>query len=168
MENNDDNISSDEIEEFLSNRKISRLPNKKIQGLKINVSHACNLRCSYCYAGNGDYGDKGKIMTLNTANKIAQFIEGVLKDVNTITFFGGEPTLNIEVIKFFCERYSNFNFLMQTNGVNLNNQELLNLIYKYNIKVTVSIDGNKAIHDRERKDYKGNPTYDVIRNNIAK
>lgn len=160
------------IEQFMSNRnRIKSSFNKlesNIENIKLNVSHGCNLRCSYCYAGKGDYGDNGVFMKISIAQRVSELIDNYAQNVKSITFFGGEPTLNPDVIEYFCEKYPHFTFMMQTNGTNLLNPRIVDLILKYNFKITVSIDGPKEIHDSNRQDVRGNPTYDLIKENVKR
>ncbi|MCM3478654.1 radical SAM/SPASM domain-containing protein [Caldibacillus thermoamylovorans] len=161
-----------EIEDFINSRSRTQSTYKKFESnlstLKLNVSHGCNLRCSYCYAGNGDYGDNGLYMKEDVAQQVSKLIDNYAHSVNSITFFGGEPTLNPKIIKYFCEKYPDFTFMMQTNGTQLLKPRIVELILKYNFKITLSIDGPREIHDINRRDAKRNPTYDLIRKNVEK
>lgn len=143
---------------------------EKLNSLKLNISHGCNLACTYCYTGQGIgkgiHGDFGVMMPLNMAKRISLLIDKYIPKIKRLTFFGGEPTLNIPVIRYFCEKYPNISFLMQTNGTTLRNPRLLELIKKYNFRITVSIDGPKEIHDKYRRTLKGKPSYDVVKQNV--
>ncbi len=75
-----------------------------LQYLNLNLTHQCNLKCSYCYAGYGEYLNKSgnKKMNLDVAIKAVDlFFNNVKKDKQKlfIDFFGGEPLLNIPVLK---------------------------------------------------------------------
>ncbi|WP_033827806.1 radical SAM/SPASM domain-containing protein [Bacillus andreraoultii] len=159
-----------EIEQFINDKIQIKSSfekyNENLNTIKINVSHGCNLRCSYCYAGNGDYGDKGLCMNRDIAQRISYLIDNYALNVNKLTFFGGEPTLNLKIIKYFCEKYPDFTFFIQTNGTTLMNPNFMDLVNNYNFKITLSIDGPQEVHDKQRIDAKGNPTYERIRHNV--
>lgn len=156
---------SSEAKEYLNSRK-KQIQNNKVTTIRLNVSHMCNFSCSYCYANNGTYGGS-QLMSKKIAEDICTLIDSSFPDVNTLIFFGGEPTLNIPVIELFCNRYPYMKFFMQTNGYRLDDEKLICLIKKYNINITLSADGNKELHDRFRKTALGEPTYDRIVKNVS-
>ncbi len=137
------------------------------------VTTACNLKCKYCYEGN----EKPKLyLNKVNANKCIKFI---LKTLNRqkvvkarIIFHGGEPSLNMEIIKYLIfelSKYENkyiFEYGITTNGYNLAKEDK-EYILNHIDDITVSIDGNKESHDVERLDYAGKGCFDkVIKNAI--
>ena len=69
--------------------------------LEVSVTEKCNLGCPYCYVANQD-----KFMTPEVFDKAwPEFIQLVDRSRSHsegkfhITFFGGEPLLNMELIK---------------------------------------------------------------------
>lgn len=141
-----------------------------IQGVKIHVSNTCNLRCKYCYAHGGNYGEKDSLMTVPIAQKVVEFIEksDQLNELKYITFFGGEPLMNPDVIEYICEKtyQKGMMYLLQTNGTLLDDS-ILQLLTKYKIDVTVSLDGPKEINDFNRVRQDGKGTYEEILKNIC-
>jgi uncharacterized protein len=96
----------------------------------------------------------------------AHILEFRLQDF-TCSFHGGEPTLygatRLEtLLRRFDEVGANtecdIRYAITTNGALLDN-EWVDLISRYEISVTVSIDGPPDIHDRRRVDVKGSPTW---------
>ena len=77
--------------------------NEEFNSLWLNISHICNLRCVYCYGVDGTYGTQKTLMKIEDAKNIIDFwykrLETRSKEVK-VTFFGGEPTINKEVIKY--------------------------------------------------------------------
>ena len=68
----------------------------------------CNFACDYCFQGDhGDYNKFADKMTLETAEKVADWIERELDRVHPetfqLTFFGGEPLLNLPVMYYLAE-----------------------------------------------------------------
>ena len=38
-----------------------------LQTLSLNVAQACNMSCGYCYAGEGSFGGRARLMSMETA-----------------------------------------------------------------------------------------------------
>lgn len=148
-----------------------KMPSDTLYRLVINISNNCNMGCKYCYANEGVYCSSQNLMDCQMAELILDKFYSVFDTIETIQLFGGEPCLNIPVIKLVCEyikrNVKNTAIGMVTNGTILTD-ELLELIKKYNILVTVSLD-HENIHDLLRP-YKNNltGTYEKIISNIKK
>jgi uncharacterized protein len=72
-----------------------------IKAVCLNIAHACNMKCKYCFASQGDFGLKPSLMTLETGKQSLDFViekSGGIKNIE-VDFFGGEPLLNIDVVK---------------------------------------------------------------------
>jgi len=132
--------------------------------LVLVITQTCNLACKYCYAEEGTYGQKGNnFMDFETAtNSLKFFIEVFPLGISSIQFFGGEPTLDLELIEKICvwckEYFPEKNlkvpiFTMSTNGT-LIDQKAIDIFNKYHIQITISIDGDKYLNDYHRM-YKG-------------
>lgn len=139
-----------------------------IECLKIHVSNTCNLKCRYCYAQFGNYGNVDMIMDSEMLKKLITYIKKFIKIYNLkyITFFGGEPFLAIDIIKKICEEFSgnDIRFLLQTNGT-IMNSEILDLVKKFKITITVSLDGPEYINDFNRIDHNNRGTfYEIVKN----
>jgi uncharacterized protein len=79
--------------------------------LKVTVltTLQCNFACDYSFQGDhGDYNKFAAKMSLETARKVASWIEHRLDEVRpekfTLTLFGGEPLLNLPVAYYLAER----------------------------------------------------------------
>lgn len=131
-------------------------------GLTFMSSRTCNLKCRYCFAGEGEYGcveTKPKYYTLEGYQKavktaMVMYPEGI----KSISFFGGEPLLNWNVIKEFVpwcvKTFEDRNqpapaMAISTNMV-LMNREIAEFMKKYDIKAVISLDGPKKINDYAR------------------
>src|SRR5262245_52393146 len=71
----------------------------------------CNFACDYCFQGDhGDYNKFAEKMSPETADRIGDWIEREMDRVHpetlAITFFGGEPLLNLPVMYSLSERLS--------------------------------------------------------------
>ena len=144
---------------------------RDIKALCLHVAHTCNLNCSYCFASQGKYHGERALMSFEVGKRALDFlIENSGNHVNLeVDFFGGEPLMNFDVVKELVayarsiekEKGKNFRFTLTTNGVGVND-EVIAFANKECHNVVMSIDGRKEVHDRLRKDYQGNGSYDVI------
>lgn len=143
------------------------------------LTEDCNLRCKYCY----EQANRGtSYMSFQTAKQSADFLinNAVKYDAKTLSWklFGGEPLLNLDVmIKFYryaIEKGNEHNirmfFAIITNGT-IYNKQFEEYILEYckagNI-INFSIDGIPEIQDRNRITANGNPTSEIVMENILK
>ncbi len=128
----------------------------KIRGITININQICNLKCTYCYADGGTFGDPVKSISLEkTIPQLKYFLEKLPNGSSFgIKFIGGEPLLNIDGIMAVAEYVAAFkkekdihcNFSLVTNGTQINEKTLKALIL-LKATITVSCDGPPHIHD---------------------
>lgn len=76
-----------------------------VKSMCLNIAHDCNLRCSYCFAAQGDFGHGRKLMPFEVGKAAIDFlIEHSANRHNLeLDFFGGEPLMNFEVVKQVVE-----------------------------------------------------------------
>ena len=142
-----------------------------VKSMCLNIAHDCNLRCEYCFAAKGDFGQGRKLMSLETAKKAIDFLleKSVGRRNLELDFFGGEPLMNFDVVKATVEyararekEYGkNFRFTITTNGLLLND-ESIEFINREMSNVVLSIDGRKEINDKLRVTPNGKGCYDTI------
>lgn len=157
---------------------IDDLLERKASMLTLQVTQACNLRCSYCVYSdiNNDLQrtHSSKHMTLETAKKAVDFLWKHSLDSQSVNigFYGGEPLLEINLIKNVIEYAEELfmgkqlSFSMTTNATLLN-EEIVKYFYKKNVILTISLDGPEEIHDKYRRfaaDGKG--SFKVVFDNI--
>jgi len=165
-----------------------------LKALCMNVSHACNMSCTYCFAGHGSLGiiepdtslarqngivvdNKSKLMSLETGKKAVDFLvrnSGERRNLD-IDFFGGEPLLNWEVVKDIV-RYAreiergcgkNFRFTLTTNGL-LIDDDVIDFTNNQMHNVVLSLDGRPEIHNAMRKLPNGDGSYENVVDKIKK
>ena len=135
----------------------------------------CNLKCKYCYAGDGRYGENHNNRNFDFDRYKTTFIKLTNKygKIGSINFFGGEPLLNFtEIKKFVSYLFDNYGYedipklSIGSNGTILND-EIKEFINKYNIAFGTSIDGTKDLNDKNRI---GNydSVYDTVVDNLHK
>ena len=130
-----------------------------VKALCLHMAHECNLACRYCFAGEGEYHGERGLMSLDVGKQALDFLIGASghrKNLE-VDFFGGEPTLNWEVVKELvaygrkreAESGKHFRFTLTTNGVLLND-EIMEFCNREMDNVVLSIDGRKEVNDRMR------------------
>ncbi len=139
----------------------------------------CNFACGYCIQGDhDDYNKHATKMSLDTAARVAAWVESRLDEVRpescTLTFFGGEPLLNLPVIDYLAERLwraatargIELFIAIITNGLLLT-PEVVDRLTPFGLKgVKITLDGDRDTHDRMRPLRGGQGTFDRIINNI--
>lgn len=166
------------IKALLNTKEVPLVTAERPDGLYklvLNVTNICNLNCRYCYASGGNYNSFEGLMSINVAKKIIDVFYQKYRMIKQIQFFGGEPLLNVPIIKFVCEyieeKFKNHEidlmpqFTTVTNGT-IYNENFIELLNRYHIAVTVSIDGPQVVHDKMRVYNDGNGTFDKILENI--
>lgn len=146
----------------------------------IEVTQACNLRCKYCcYSGIYDRRRTHQDVELSDDNlyKCVEFI-GQTMDVSspyiTICFYGGEALLSKQkierIISILRQNYSNTNFVfsISSNGLLLTESNIKWICETPNLKVVITIDGDKAMHDKNRVTASNRGSFDIIIRNLTK
>jgi uncharacterized protein len=139
----------------------------------------CNFACDYCIQGDhGDYNKHAAKMSMETAERVAEWAESRLDAIApktfALTFFGGEPLLNLPVLYYLAERLSNacqergvrsiINII--TNGLLLT-PEVVDRLRPFGLNgVKITLDGDRDTHNRMRPLRGGQGTFDKILNNI--
>ncbi len=164
-------ISTDNIEYNLAN-----LPQ-----LVFEVTDACNLRCKYCgYADFYEGYDKRENLKFpfKRAKKLIDYlytlwekyyIPGCIRPI-TISFYGGEPLLNVPFIKEVIEYLESlppvgkkYHYSMTTNGMLLD--EYMDLLVEKQFHVLISLDGDEEGHGY-RVDFAGKNSFQRVYKNI--
>ncbi|MBR2349329.1 MAG: thioether cross-link-forming SCIFF peptide maturase [Clostridia bacterium] len=147
---------------------------KYLKAMCLHICHDCNMRCEYCFAHDGTYDTARDYMSLEVGKKAIDLLLkecGIKKNLE-VDFFGGEPLLNLDVVKGIVEYAKaeaekvgkRFSFTMTTNCLLLNDDNIAWLNEEMD-NVVLSIDGRKCVHDAVRKSPTGNPNYDVVLKN---
>ena len=142
-----------------------------IKALCLHVAHTCNLNCEYCFASQGKYHGDRALMSFEVGKQALDFLvahSGTRRNLE-VDFFSGEPLMNWQVVKDLVayarsiekEKNKNFRFTLTTNGV-LVDDEVIEFANKEMHNVVMSLDGRKEVHDRLRRNYAGEGSYDKI------
>lgn len=181
---------NEHINRLFRDRNISLKPGESVyskvngaftRNITFQVSEDCNMNCSYCYQNHKTHNK----MSFDTAK---QLIDQVLTDDERtkdyyssknspgvcLEFIGGEPLLEIKLIDQIVDYFINkcielrhhwatrYMISFATNGLLYFNEDVQRFIQKNrrHLSLSVSIDGNKVLHDACRVDLHGNGTYD--------
>ena len=146
-----------------------------VKSMCLMVAHDCNLRCGYCFAGTGEYGGKRELMSREVGEAAVEYIVAHSKNrVHCeIDFFGGEPLVNLPVVKYVTEYVRRreketgkiFKLTLTTNGLLLD-EEVRNWLNENRVSLVLSLDGRREVHDRMRPDAGGKGTYDRVLKNF--
>jgi uncharacterized protein len=139
----------------------------------------CNFACSYCYQGDhGDYNERAERMSMETARQTVSWMTRQLDRVRPekfiLTFFGGEPLLNMPVMYELAERMWDataersvpmfVNII--TNGLLLT-PAVVDRMLPYGLNgIKITLDGDRDAHNRMRPLRGGQGTFDRIIENI--
>jgi len=182
---------------LFSENDFTEATNKKhgnilVTALCLNVSHACNMACAYCFAGCGDTGEESDnnksdnnkpdtgndiLMSFETGKRAIDFLfenSGDKKNLD-VDFFGGEPLLNWDVVKKIvlyareleCGTDKRFRFTLTTNGL-LIDDDVINFTGNHMHNVVLSLDGRPEVHDAMRKLPSGSGSYSKVVDKIKK
>lgn len=145
--------------------------NAPVKALCLHVAHDCNVRCKYCFASTGDFGQGRKIMPPEIAKKAIDFViarSGVRHNIE-VDFFGGEPlmawdtvTQTVDYARSLEEKYNKkFRFTITTNGLLLD-EDKRKYINENMDNCVLSLDGRREVNDEFRKTVAGTGSYDTI------
>jgi len=116
--------------------------------LQLLTTLRCNLKCSYCSLGVGDVLGSQRNVTYSL-DALDAFIATHLNGHEIyVTFYGGEPTLNPDLMIEVMQRHPGFRFQLQTNGTLLDG--LPDRVLARLSNVLVSIDGGEQVTDGHR------------------
>jgi uncharacterized protein len=139
----------------------------------------CNFACDYCVQGDhGDYNKYAHKMSMDDAARLVVWVEERLDTLKpkrfALTFFGGEPLLNLPVLYYLAEqlfaatqaRGVSQDISIITNGLLLTREivDRLNPLGLHGVKIT--LDGDRDTHNRMRPLRGGQGTFDRIIRNI--
>ena len=151
---------------------VKRVEQFPLSTVVLNVNTGCNLSCTYCYKEDLAKPSAGRKMAFDTARDSIEMLlrESPDEPRYNIVFFGGEPLSNLPLIKevvAYCEeRFAalgkHVDFVMTTNATLLSN-DTIDWLNAHRFGLSISIDGPKAIHDRNRLTVGGQGTYETVR-----
>lgn len=148
--------------------------------LLVKLASRCNINCTYCYwFRDADVYKKPAVLTADAEDgfcaKLQEHIEAFELEQFMIVFHGGEPLLFpkhrfIALQEKLLDIEEKTGCVIErgvcTNGI-LIDQEWTDIFKKYDVGVSVSVDGPADIHDANRVDFKGRGTHADVLTGIA-
>lgn len=146
-----------------------------LHSIELHIAHGCNLGCKYCFASKGDYGTSWRLMDSDTASRAIDMLVAQAPQEKTlgIVFFGGEPLLNVPIIKhvmqYVRDIYPNrkFTYSVTTNGTLLDDA-FIELAARDGFHTLISMDDGQAMQDTLRPFKNGKGSSFIIKQNISK
>lgn len=153
--------------------RIERLqPYVYIRLLELMVAQSCNMRCEYCYGSEGQYGEPG-MMSRETAFRAIDWYraereahtDDPLLEKPSVVFFGGEPLLNLPLIRACIEKCEEIwgkhqvSFAITTN-LTIMTEDVLDFFIEHDVQLIISFDGTRE-YQRRRAMQDGSDSYDL-------
>ncbi|HID94888.1 MAG TPA: radical SAM protein [Candidatus Latescibacteria bacterium] len=139
-------------------------------------TYACNFRCVYCVEKAVEATvSMNETMSRTVVNWLMRRVEKLHPHDLFISYYGGEPLLNVPAIELISETLFDFaqkggieyEFQIETNG-SLLTRNVVGRLLKYGLKrAIVTIDGERTAHDMRRPFKSGAGSFDVIMDNIS-
>lgn len=142
----------------------------------VKVASRCNLNCSYCYMYNltdstwrGQPGVMRPEVTEAFARQMAAHAISHNAPIVHVILHGGEPLLMgkarladwVATVRRLTAGKVHVVFSVQSNGV-LVDRGWITLLSDLNIRIGISVDGPKDLHDAHRRDHKNRGSYDRV------
>lgn len=152
-------------------RPIAKVEEIPLSTIVLNVNTGCNLSCTYCYKEDLTIPSKGEKMQFETAKASFEMLlkQAKGRDRVNVVFFGGEPLSNYPLIRELvayaepraAEEGKAVDFSLTTNATLLT-EPMIDWFNEHRFALTVSMDGPKALHDKNRITVGGQGTYEVV------
>jgi len=152
---------------------MNRFKNNTSLRLMIYVTDDCNFNCVYCPQVHQPI-----YMTMSTMKSLINAVDNLLStkpyDSLVISWFGGEPLLNLPIIRMgmdgfisLANKYNiNIHGGMTTNGYLLTKEIFLELLSLEISEFQITLDGNEDTHNKNRLLKGGLPSWTKIWNNL--
>jgi uncharacterized protein len=142
-------------------------------GLVLMVTHACNLRCTYCYAGRKSASTMSREMGRRAIDRAIASTEkgGTLE----LGFFGGEPLLEPSLIAELIAHAEEaagragitLSLSITTNGT-IADGDARAIMTRPDVHLAISFDGLPEIHDRHRQTAAGQGSSGRVLETVAR
>lgn len=113
------------------------------RSITLNITQGCNLRCKYCQVKKDP-----QVMTKETLDEALTWVEKNVKHP-FISFFGGEPLTQFNLIKYGVENHPDIKYGVSTN-LTLMDKEKIKYFFDKKFRFLFSIDGVGEVHNETR------------------
>jgi len=148
----------------------------KVTAFSLNVAQACNMGCAYCYADEGKFGGRARLMPQEVARASVDrlFAEADADARLVLGFMGGEPllarTLVHDTARYAFDKAQrlgrDIGFSITTNATLLNEADA-RLFHELPFVVTISLDGTRDVHRAQRPMHNGHDSYQAVLDALA-
>jgi len=139
------------------------------------ASSLCDIRCAYCFYSDVAASRHEASLGLMTREVAAAMIKNIFLGLTagdhiTFAFQGGEPSLaGLDFFNFFTETVKSVkgttpirvHYAFQTNGLMVD-EAWCHFFRENKVLVGLSLDGDAALHNRNRMDIQGKGTYNRV------
>lgn len=144
-----------------------------IANLYLVIAQECNLRCAYCYADGGDFGQATRRMSEATLERALARLLPLAAEQVTVSFFGGEPLLAFPLIETAVARAEaladrlgkRVAFSLTSNGT-LIETAMLPFLKAHIAYLAISLDGD-AVANGGRLRHDGLPSFGAVTERLA-
>lgn len=137
----------------------------------VHLTQNCNFNCTYCYMNHTPIS-----LNIDAQNGLINFVRKNISRYTSVSvsWFGGEPTLEMEMIERLsrelidvCRKANKpYSGIITTNGYLLTPKNIDILLKSRINTISVTIDGEKEVHDKQRVLANGEGTFDKIVSNL--
>ncbi|MFC8512124.1 radical SAM/SPASM protein FxsBH, inactivated beta-hydroxylase extension form [Streptomyces sp. NPDC057257] len=157
------------------------MTDSSIQQVVLKVHSRCDLACDHCYVyEHADQSWQARPVRISqetverVARRLADYAHSRSLDSVSVILHGGEPLLvGPSHLRSICAELTRtlspvttLDLRIHTNGVTLNAAHL-EVFREFDVKVSVSLDGDQAANDRHRLDRRGRSSHDRVLRAIA-
>lgn len=164
-------VPDDFDDEYYLKKKYAKLSaafNSDVLSLTIATTMGCNFACPYCF----EKGAEPVVMNAEVEEKLLDFVKASSAQFLNVTWYGGEPLLNFATIERLSkafkdlDKFKSVRYSIITNGYFLTSEKVAFLSAYDVTSIQTTIDGLAETHNQLRRAKNGQPTFDVIVNNM--
>jgi uncharacterized protein len=163
-------------------RTTDHLNRPSIGIIYVAFSTKCNLACDYCFVMNNMPNSYAPSATTSVEfDQIRSWLVSFLQTRDdrienklSIIGYGGEPLLSYQKLDSLFSELKDLtsnsrvlDFELITNGT-LINESTVEFIKRHDVRLAVSIDGPKTVHDAHRRTRENRGTFDLIAKNLSR
>ncbi|WP_257233850.1 radical SAM/SPASM protein FxsB, inactivated metallohydrolase extension form [Streptomyces sp. JV178] len=157
-------------------RTLREVSDPAIQQLVLKIHSRCDLACDHCYvyeAADRTWRSRPTVISDETLDQVArrltEYVTARELETVSVILHGGEPLLvGPTRLRRICAELTRalapvttLDLRIHTNGVRLN-RDHLRIFDEFDVKVGISLDGDRVANDRHRLDRRGRSSYDRV------